>query len=56
VKLADFGVSAELSTTMAKRKTQIGTPYWMAPEILTAQEYDGKADIWLPSLSRRSNL
>ena len=45
-KLADFGVSAELATTMSKRKTVIGTPYWMAPEVLQSQEYNGKADIW----------
>jgi len=45
-KLADFGVSAELATTVSKRKTVIGTPYWMAPEVLQSQEYNGKADIW----------
>jgi len=39
---ADFGVSAELTTTLAKRKTVIGTPYWMAPEVLQSTEYDGK--------------
>lgn len=45
-KLADFGVSAELSTTMAKAKTMIGTPYFMAPEVLMNTDYDSKADVW----------
>jgi len=45
-KLADFGVSAELSTTLAKAKTMIGTPYFMAPEVLMNLEYDNRADIW----------
>jgi len=44
--LADFGVSAELTSTVAKRKTVIGTPYWMAPEVLKSLDYDTKADIW----------
>ncbi len=45
-KLADFGVSAELSSTLAKRVTMIGTPYFMAPEVLESSKYDAKADIW----------
>lgn len=45
-KLADFGVSAELESTLAKRKTLIGTPYWMAPEVVQSAEYDTSADIW----------
>ena len=45
-KLADFGVSAELSNTLARRVTMIGTPYFMAPEVLEGKQYDAKADIW----------
>ena len=45
-KLADFGVSATLASTMSKQNTVIGTPYWMAPEIIQEKGYDGKADIW----------
>lgn len=46
VKLADFGVSAELVQTLAKRATMIGSPYWMAPEILKQMKYESKVDVW----------
>merc|ERR1712127_218465 len=46
-KLADFGVSAQLNNTYSKRRTVIGSPFWMAPEVLdTASAYNSKADIW----------
>lgn len=46
VKLADFGVSTQLSNNMSKRITFVGTPYWMAPEIIRHDEYSFMADIW----------
>jgi len=51
VKLADFGVSAKNKHTLQKRDSFIGTPYWMAPEVVTCETfrdnpYDYKADIW----------
>ena len=45
-KLADFGVSTTLASTMSKRNTMIGTPFWMAPEVIKESNYDGKADVW----------
>uniref|UniRef100_A0A8C3RDU3 non-specific serine/threonine protein kinase n=1 Tax=Cyanoderma ruficeps TaxID=181631 RepID=A0A8C3RDU3_9PASS len=51
VKLVDFGVSAQLDRTVGRRNTFIGTPYWMAPEVIACEEnpdstYDYRSDLW----------
>ena len=46
VKLADFGFAVGLTEEKNKRKSIVGTPYWMAPELIRGIEYDGKIDVW----------
>ncbi|XP_026135406.1 traf2 and NCK-interacting protein kinase-like isoform X3 [Carassius auratus] len=51
IKLVDFGVSAQLDRTMGRRNTFIGTPYWMAPEVIACDDnpdstYDYRSDLW----------
>ncbi|CAL7948662.1 unnamed protein product [Xylocopa violacea] len=51
VKLVDFGVSSHLAATLARKNTSVGTPYWMAPEVIACEQqldssYDSRCDVW----------
>ena len=45
-KLSDFGVSATINHSLGRQRTVIGTPHWMAPEVLLSDDYDELADVW----------
>eukprot|EP01126_Amoeba_proteus_P057894 TRINITY_DN7413_c0_g1_i1.p1 TRINITY_DN7413_c0_g1~~TRINITY_DN7413_c0_g1_i1.p1 ORF type:complete len:441 (+),score=102.80 TRINITY_DN7413_c0_g1_i1:61-1383(+) len=46
IKLSDFGYAAQLQSSKTKRNTIVGTPYWMAPELIRGRDYNNKVDVW----------
>lgn len=46
VKLSDFGFCAQVSQELPKRKSLVGTPYWMSPEVISRLPYGTEVDIW----------
>jgi protein-serine/threonine kinase len=46
VKLADFGYAVQLTLERSTRTSIVGTPYWMAPELIRGHKYNAKVDVW----------
>lgn len=46
LKIADFGYATQLTVQKQMRNTVVGTPYWMAPEVIRGEKYDARADVW----------
>ena len=54
VKLSDFGFCAQVSPELPKRKSLVGTPYWMSPEVISRLPYGPEVDVW--SLGKKMKL